>query len=68
VHYTVLVNGQDYIMLPFAQAIPCRVNKGSTQYYEIPISEKTYLKVVLRMCKKGAAKVSFANDLNSLQQ
>lgn len=55
-------------MLPFNQTFPGSVNRGLTQYYELPIAEKTYLRVVLRMCKKGGATVSFATSIANLQR
>jgi len=66
--FTVLVNAKDIVMLPSNTTIPGKLSKGSTQTYEMPITEVCQVKVVLRMCLNGQVRVGLTqNQYNLLQ-
>jgi hypothetical protein len=65
---TVLANSLDVVLLPFNLPIPAFIKKGESQIYEIPIQQKTHLKIVMKLCQVGHSYVYIAANKNKLQK
>jgi hypothetical protein len=64
--FSVLINAKDIVMLPSNTTLPGKLQKGKTQLYELPITERTRIKVVLRMCQNGQMRVGMSQDKSAM--
>lgn len=54
------------MLLPFQMAIPSLVTKKACQMYEVPIQQKTLLKIVMYICQPGNAILGISNNKNHM--
>lgn len=45
-------------MLPFGLVVPSIIRPNQTKIYEIPVQQKTHLKIVFKLCQSGHAHVA----------
>lgn len=55
------------MLLPFNLPIPALIKKDEAKVYEIPIQQKTHLKIVIKLCQVGHAKIFIASNKNKLE-
>lgn len=60
--FTVLVNAKDIVMIAPNVTLPGKLTKGHTQNYEMPITESGKVRLVLRMCLNGEARIGFTQQ------
>lgn len=48
--------------------VPAILKKQNSQIYEIPIQQKTHLKIVFKLCQAGHATIGVATNREKLQK